>query len=71
MTTSIHITALDGIVNVNSLFTLAVFIGLTWSPTDPANSLVVDQTCIPGSSVAENLVISVSLSVHSLDLLVL
>ncbi|XP_062154539.1 uncharacterized protein LOC133862704 [Alnus glutinosa] len=56
MTTSIHITALDGIVNVNSLFTLAVFIGLTWSPTDPSNSLVVDQTCIPGSSIAENLV---------------
>jgi hypothetical protein len=32
---------------------------------------LVDPTCIPGSSVAENLVISVSLSVHSLDLLVL
>ncbi|XP_042027339.1 uncharacterized protein LOC121774555 [Salvia splendens] len=41
--TSIHISALDGIVNVNSLFTLAVFIGLAWNPTDPSNS-------IPGSS---------------------
>ncbi|GJN25008.1 hypothetical protein PR202_gb12790 [Eleusine coracana subsp. coracana] len=30
--TSIHITALDGIVNVNSLFTLAAFIGLAWRP---------------------------------------
>ncbi|XP_059458563.1 uncharacterized protein LOC132188177 [Corylus avellana] len=56
MTSSIHITALDGIVNVNSIFTLAVFIGLAWNPTDPANTLIVDQTCTPGPSVAENLV---------------
>ncbi|KAK6156173.1 hypothetical protein DH2020_010421 [Rehmannia glutinosa] len=57
--TSIHITALDGIVNVNSLFTLAVFIGLAWNPTDPNNSLV-DPTqqpgCSPGPKAAENLV---------------
>ncbi|KAF5800037.1 hypothetical protein HanXRQr2_Chr07g0311461 [Helianthus annuus] len=54
--TAIHITALDGIVNVNSLFTLAVFIGLAWSPTDPNNSLVTDPTCVAGPSIAENLV---------------
>ncbi|GAV56827.1 hypothetical protein CFOL_v3_00369, partial [Cephalotus follicularis] len=56
MTTSIHITALDGIVNVNSLFTLAVFLGLTWNPRDPTNSLVADPTCAPGPLVAENLI---------------
>ncbi|XP_022875204.1 uncharacterized protein LOC111393742 [Olea europaea var. sylvestris] len=33
--TSIHVTALDGIVNVNSLFTMAIFIG--FSLTVPAN----------------------------------
>ncbi|KAL2558126.1 maternal effect embryo arrest 60 [Forsythia ovata] len=59
LATSIHITALDGIINVNSLFTLAVFIGLTWNPTDPKNSLIdpVRQTdCSPGLKVAEDLV---------------
>ncbi|CAN8298312.1 unnamed protein product [Cochlearia groenlandica] len=56
MTTSIHITALDGIVNVNSLFTLAVFIGLAWNPTDPSNSLVTDPNCNPTARMAENLV---------------
>ncbi|KAL1196983.1 hypothetical protein V5N11_024780 [Cardamine amara subsp. amara] len=56
MTTSIHITALDGIVNVNSLFTLAVFIGLAWNPTDPDNSLVTDPNCNPTARMAENLV---------------
>ncbi|GER36703.1 maternal effect embryo arrest 60 [Striga asiatica] len=54
--TSIHITALDGIVNVNSLFTLAVFIGLAWNPTDPNNSLVDRPDCSPGPNVAEDLV---------------
>lgn len=57
--TSIHITALDGIINVNSLFTLAVFIGLAWNPTDPNNSLI-DSTqpsrCSPPLKVAEDLV---------------
>ncbi|KAK4756409.1 hypothetical protein SAY87_006536 [Trapa incisa] len=28
-TTSVHVTALDGLVNVNSLFTIAVFVGLS------------------------------------------
>lgn len=54
--TRIHITALDGIVNVNSLFTLAVFIGLAWNPTDLSNSLVSDQTCAATPKMAEDLV---------------
>ncbi|KAL3645294.1 hypothetical protein CASFOL_010474 [Castilleja foliolosa] len=54
--TSIHISALDGIVNVNSLFTLAVFIGLAWNPTDPNNSLIDQPACSPGPKVAEDLV---------------
>ncbi|GAB4831855.1 hypothetical protein Ancab_005870 [Ancistrocladus abbreviatus] len=54
--TSVHITALDGIVNVNSLFTLAVFIGLAWNPNDPSNTLVEDQTCAGTASIAESLV---------------
>ncbi|KAJ7009139.1 hypothetical protein NC653_007699 [Populus alba x Populus x berolinensis] len=35
-TTSVHVTALDGIVNVNSLFTVAVFVGI-----DMAKNLLV------------------------------
>ncbi|KAF8396827.1 hypothetical protein HHK36_018461 [Tetracentron sinense] len=54
--TSIHITALDGIVNVNSLFTFAVFIGLAWNPNDPTNSLVDDPNCVAGSKIAEDLI---------------
>ena len=29
-TTSVHISALDGIVNANSLFTVAVFVGISF-----------------------------------------
>ncbi|KAL5164136.1 hypothetical protein HKD37_18G049515 [Glycine soja] len=54
--TSLHITALDAIVNVNSLFTLAVFIGLTWNPNDPSNSLNSDPACAPTAAIAENLI---------------
>ncbi|XP_057475229.1 uncharacterized protein LOC130763342 [Actinidia eriantha] len=54
--TSIHITALDGIVNVNSLFTLAVFVGLAWNPTDPDNRLVDDLNCAASAKVAEDVV---------------
>ncbi|KAK2435894.1 maternal effect embryo arrest protein [Trifolium repens] len=54
-TTSIHIMALDGIVNVNSLFTLALFLGITSTNTD--STLVGDNpTCVAGSSVAESLI---------------
>ncbi|KAF6161048.1 hypothetical protein GIB67_007689 [Kingdonia uniflora] len=54
--TPIYITALDGIINVNSLFTLAVFIGLTWDPTDPQNRLISNPICIPTSKVSESLI---------------
>ncbi|GAU45010.1 hypothetical protein TSUD_88010 [Trifolium subterraneum] len=54
-TTSIHIMALDGIVNVNSLFTLALFLGITSTNTD--STLVGDNpTCVAGSSMAESLI---------------
>ncbi|KAJ4836550.1 hypothetical protein Tsubulata_013426 [Turnera subulata] len=59
MTTSIHITALDGIINVNSLFTLAVFLGLAWNPADPTSTLTNPSdptTCPPGPNVAESLI---------------
>ncbi|KEH30196.1 hypothetical protein MtrunA17_Chr4g0032241 [Medicago truncatula] len=53
-TTSIHIMALDGIVNVNSLFTLALFLGITSTNTN--NALVGDNpACIAGPSIAESL----------------
>ncbi|XP_030932170.1 uncharacterized protein LOC115957956 [Quercus lobata] len=54
--TSVHVTTLDGIVNVNSLFTLAVFVGLTWNPDDPSNTLINDQDCAAGPSKAKDLV---------------
>ncbi|GAV78321.1 Glycos_transf_1 domain-containing protein/Glyco_transf_4 domain-containing protein, partial [Cephalotus follicularis] len=50
--------ALDGIVNVNSLFTLALFLGLTWYPnTDPATALIGSTTsCTASVTIAQNLV---------------
>ncbi|KAK6929417.1 Bifunctional inhibitor/plant lipid transfer protein/seed storage helical domain [Dillenia turbinata] len=54
--TTIQITALDGIVNVNSLFTFAAFIGLAINPTDPNNTLITDQTCTPGPGTAEDMI---------------
>ncbi|KAM6578098.1 hypothetical protein CsatB_029935 [Cannabis sativa] len=57
--TSIHILALDGVVNVNSLFTLALFLGLNWYPTfDPQTTLidVADLACSAGSDVTEGLI---------------
>ncbi|XP_030451026.1 uncharacterized protein LOC115673101 [Syzygium oleosum] len=54
--TSIQVTALDGVVNVNSIFTLAVFVGLAWNPWDPNNTLNTDPRCAPGASVKRDLV---------------
>ncbi|CBI16041.3 unnamed protein product, partial [Vitis vinifera] len=57
--TSIHIMALDGIVNVNSLFTFAVFLGLAWYPiTDPAITLtgVAEPACVADTTMGEDLV---------------
>ncbi|XP_021894555.1 uncharacterized protein LOC110812168 [Carica papaya] len=58
--TTIHVMALDGIVNVNSLFTLALFLGLTWFPTtDPSATFVdISGSCAAGSALIENLVSS-------------
>ncbi|KAG8081105.1 hypothetical protein GUJ93_ZPchr0007g5915 [Zizania palustris] len=60
--TSIHITALDGIVNVNSLFTLAAFIGLAWRPS--ADGPGIDDgadhgsaACAAGDRVESDLVL--------------
>ncbi|XP_030964479.1 uncharacterized protein LOC115985704 [Quercus lobata] len=56
-TTSIHIMALDSIVNVNSLFTFALFLGLTWYPTtDPKSVLIDSASCAAGSAIAEDLI---------------
>ncbi|KAG8660176.1 uncharacterized protein LOC110609482 [Manihot esculenta] len=57
LTTKTHIMALDGIVNVNSLFTLALFLGLAWYPApDPSITLVTDPSCAASSSIAEDLI---------------
>ncbi|KAL0370952.1 UNVERIFIED_CONTAM: hypothetical protein Sangu_0413300 [Sesamum angustifolium] len=37
--TSIHVTALDGIVNVNSLFTMAIFIGFSLTAPEAATAV--------------------------------
>ncbi|KAG8100226.1 hypothetical protein GUJ93_ZPchr0013g36045 [Zizania palustris] len=60
--TSIHITALDGIVNVNSLFTLAAFIGLAWRPSADGPGLAdgADRggaACAAGDRVESDLVL--------------
>ena len=57
-TIRIHIMALDGIVNVNSLFSIALFIGLTWYPTTDLNSMLLasDKACAAGADAAEGLI---------------
>ncbi|KAI3667709.1 hypothetical protein L6452_42778 [Arctium lappa] len=57
--TAIHLMALDGIVNVNSLFTLGLFLGLAVNPTDPTYTLVDSSAtaCLVSSSTAENLIV--------------
>ncbi|KFK34009.1 hypothetical protein AALP_AA5G090300 [Arabis alpina] len=66
-TTLIHVTALDGIVNVNSLFSLALFLGLTTSgnitfPVSSSSSAANQhlRRCIAakGTVIAERLVSS-------------
>ncbi|KAH0636328.1 hypothetical protein KY289_036243 [Solanum tuberosum] len=53
-TTSVHVTALDGLVNVNSLFTIAVFVGL--SLTTPGQKSLEDRTaCDAGIDVVKKL----------------
>lgn len=55
-TTSVHVTALDGLVNVNSLFTIAVFVGL--SLTVPGQKSLENRTaCDAGNDVAKKLLV--------------
>ncbi|CAL5386107.1 unnamed protein product [Camellia sinensis] len=54
-TTSVRVTALDGLVNVNSLFTIAVFVGL--SLTTPHQHSLNPSTCDAGIDVAKKLLV--------------
>ncbi|TVU39922.1 hypothetical protein EJB05_13366, partial [Eragrostis curvula] len=58
--TSIHITALDGIINVNSLFTLAAFLGLAWRPSSDGPGFVgadgAGDPCAAGDRAQSDLV---------------
>ncbi|KAL1555177.1 hypothetical protein AAHA92_15651 [Salvia divinorum] len=54
--TSIHVTALDGIVNVNSLFTMALFIG--FSMTVPENATTVTSaSCTTSRETVRRLIV--------------
>ncbi|XP_065875066.1 uncharacterized protein [Euphorbia lathyris] len=55
-TTSVHVTALDGLVNVNSLFTIAVFVGLSLT-TPNQHSLENTSACDAGIDVAKKLLV--------------
>ncbi|WOL09661.1 maternal effect embryoarrest 60 [Canna indica] len=55
-TTSIHVTALDGLVNVNSLFTIAVFVGLSIA-SPGQRSLEGRSACDAGPDVARYLLV--------------
>ncbi|KAJ9176693.1 hypothetical protein P3X46_011977 [Hevea brasiliensis] len=55
-TTSVHVTALDGLVNVNSLFTIAVFVGLSLT-TPGQRSLENRSACDAGIDVAKKLLV--------------
>ena len=60
-TTSVHVTALDGVVNVNSLFTLAAFVGLAWRPSSDGPGLAAGadragSPCAAGDRAESDLV---------------
>ncbi|KAF8393880.1 hypothetical protein HHK36_020078 [Tetracentron sinense] len=55
-TTSVHVQALDGLVNVNSLFTIAVFVGLSLT-TPGQHSLENKDVCDAGIDVAKKLLV--------------
>ncbi|KAK3003311.1 hypothetical protein RJ639_018333 [Escallonia herrerae] len=55
-TTSVHVTALDGLVNVNSLFTIAVFVGLSLT-TPGQRSLENRAPCDADVGVAKKLLV--------------
>lgn len=55
-TTSIHVMALDGVVNVNSLFTVAVFVGLSLT-SQGQRSLEGRRACDAGPDVVQGLLV--------------
>ncbi|XP_077248235.1 uncharacterized protein LOC143887880 [Tasmannia lanceolata] len=55
-TTSVHVTALDGLVSVNSLFTVAVFVGLSLATTGQ-RSLENKDECDAGLSEVRNVLV--------------
>ncbi|KAK7262508.1 hypothetical protein RJT34_30082 [Clitoria ternatea] len=55
-TTKIHIMALDGIVNVNSLFTLALFLGITTTNTNNTTLIADDTACAASAAISEALI---------------
>lgn len=55
-TTSVHVSALDGLVNVNSLFTIAVFVGLSLA-TPGQHSLEQRSSCDASADVAKKLLV--------------
>lgn len=54
--TSIHVTALDGIVNVNSLFTMATFIGFSMTIPENATAAATPQ-CTSSRETVRRLII--------------
>lgn len=54
--TSVVVTALDGVINVNSLFTIAIFVGLSLA-SPGQKSLNSRQNCQPGILTVKQLVI--------------
>lgn len=54
--TAIHIMALDGTLNVNSLFALAAFVGIALNPADPSNSLISAASCAASSTSGKHLI---------------
>ncbi|CAA7043666.1 unnamed protein product [Microthlaspi erraticum] len=55
-TTSVHVSALDGIVNANSLFTVAVFVGITFD--QPRDLTLTERSeCTAGVDVERDLVV--------------
>ncbi|KAF3661868.1 putative serine carboxypeptidase-like 20-like, partial [Capsicum annuum] len=54
---SVAVTALDGVINVNSLFTLAIFVGLSFASPGKKSTLNSHQSCQPGILTLKHLVI--------------
>ncbi|XP_019166806.1 PREDICTED: uncharacterized protein LOC109162586 [Ipomoea nil] len=56
---NVHVTALDSVVDVNSLFTIAMFLGLDYDLVSPEElqSLNVREECQPGANTAKMLVV--------------